>query len=454
MTELAAIDPTTLGAADRVRLLVAWERQSAWVAAQQLPVLVAVGDAYAETTAGMRLHLARALPVRLPLLGEALRTGRVSFGHILLVSRETAPLTDELARGVDARLARRYRTATPGELRNAARHATIAADPVGAQARHDEATRRRSLSTRPEPDGMASLNLFAAAPDVAIVDSAVSDIAERTAAAATAAGRLIPDQDSLRADALVAMARYWLHDTWPVPEPDPRRAPPARGGPAREFMADEPRTGEPLPDDDGVPGGESCNDPPVRMGKRGRRRRGRDHTVVNIVIDLPTLLGLADNPARLDGYGPIPPGLARRLAADAAWRRMITDPITRRLLDRAPNTYRPGDNLAAYVRARATWSATTPAARGRPRAASSTMTRRSTWPTPTVGAPSRRMSTCAASPITTARPTSAGPPAPALDGTRFTRSPLGFDYDLEPNAYLDVGSLKAGTSRLPTVEPS
>ena len=73
------------------------------------------------------------------------------------------------------------------------------------------------------------------------------------------------------------------------------------------------------------------------MGKRGRRRRGRDHTVVNIVIDLPTLLGLAEHPARLDGYGPIPADLARRLAADASWRRMITDPITRRLLDRNPH---------------------------------------------------------------------------------------------------------------------
>ena len=157
-----------------MRLLICLDRQSAWLAALQLPVLVAVGDAYVDTvssaretatarlaaaeatdpdaaararsgrtvagtvasifgddpdrwasmeiapalriheaTAASRLSLARALPARLPRLNAALRTGRVSFGHVLLVVRETTPLTDELAREVDAKLARRYATPPP-----------------------------------------------------------------------------------------------------------------------------------------------------------------------------------------------------------------------------------------------------------------------------------------------------------------------------------------------------
>src|SRR6185437_958283 len=115
------------------------------------------------------------------------------------------------------------------------------------------------------------------------------------------------------------------------PEPEPDEDPDAGGGDGRPPDA-----------------GGTDTEPRARWGKRGLRRRGRDRTVVNIVIDLPTLLGLADNPARLDGYGDIPAGLARRIAADATWRRMITDPITRRLLDRSPNTYRPGQALADY----------------------------------------------------------------------------------------------------------
>jgi hypothetical protein len=35
------------------------------------------------------------------------------------------------------------------------------------------------------------------------------------------------------------------------------------------------------------------------------------------------------------------------------------------------------------------------------------------------------------------------------DGTRYTRSPLGFDYDIEPNPYLDHGN-----HRLRAVQPT
>src|SRR6185312_2831818 len=54
---------------------------------------------------------------------------------------------------------------------------------------------------------------------------------------------------------------------------------------------------------------------------------------VSLTIPLGTYLGLVDDPAQLDGYGPIPAGLARRLATDAArehpatttWRCVIVD---------------------------------------------------------------------------------------------------------------------------------
>ncbi len=283
VAELATIDPNTLEDADRVRLVIALERQSGWIASLQLPALVAVGDAYtevvadardraterlaaaqdadpaaaaedrdgrtvaqtvssilgeepdrwatmelatalhvAEFTAAQRLHVARVLPVRLPHLTYALRRGLISYGHVLLVVRATEPLTDELARAVDAKLAPRYGKATPGGLRNTARNAVIAADPAGAQARHEEAARRRQVSSRPENDGMATLCLYSTAPDISLLEAAICDIADATAKAAHDAGRLIPDQDALHADALIALARYWLHDTWPIPEPDPR----------------------------------------------------------------------------------------------------------------------------------------------------------------------------------------------------------------------------------------
>ncbi|MFV0458754.1 MAG: hypothetical protein ACK5MT_08330, partial [Actinomycetales bacterium] len=64
-------------------------------------------------------------------------------------------------------------------------------------------------------------------------------------------------------------------------------------------------------------------------------------TTLNLTIDLPTLLGLAENPAHLAGYGPLPAHVARDLAGDATWTRIITDPITTTPLDISTRSYRP-----------------------------------------------------------------------------------------------------------------
>jgi len=63
-------------------------------------------------------------------------------------------------------------------------------------------------------------------------------------------------------------------------------------------------------------------------------------------------LGLADNPAELVGYGPIPPIAAAELAADADWRRLVVDPVDGHLLDYGTSVYRPPQKLANYLIAR------------------------------------------------------------------------------------------------------
>lgn len=73
---------------------------------------------------------------------------------------------------------------------------------------------------------------------------------------------------------------------------------------------------------------------------------------VNITMDLPTALGLAENPAELAGYGPIPASVARTLSADGKWRRFITDPVTGNLLDYGRETYLPPQQLVDFLTAR------------------------------------------------------------------------------------------------------
>jgi len=73
---------------------------------------------------------------------------------------------------------------------------------------------------------------------------------------------------------------------------------------------------------------------------------------VNVTIDLPTLLGLQDNPGESAGYGPLPAPLARTLTADGRWRRMILDPTTGGLLDLGHTSYTPSAPLARFVKTR------------------------------------------------------------------------------------------------------
>ena len=78
----------------------------------------------------------------------------------------------------------------------------------------------------------------------------------------------------------------------------------------------------------------------------------RRPVTINITMDLPTALGMADNPAELAGYGPIPASVARTLSADAKWRRFITDPLTGNLLDYGRETYVPPQPLVDFLTAR------------------------------------------------------------------------------------------------------
>ena len=72
------------------------------------------------------------------------------------------------------------------------------------------------------------------------------------------------------------------------------------------------------------------------------------------VLSMPAtmLMGLTEHGAELAGYGPIPAQLARELAADGTWRRLLTDPATGHLLDYGRTTYRPPAALADFIRAR------------------------------------------------------------------------------------------------------
>lgn len=74
------------------------------------------------------------------------------------------------------------------------------------------------------------------------------------------------------------------------------------------------------------------------------------HIPINVTVGLETLLRLSDTAGDLNGV-PIPAEVARSLAADGRWRRLVTAP-TGELLDVGADTYVPNKALARFIRAR------------------------------------------------------------------------------------------------------
>ncbi|WP_232794332.1 MULTISPECIES: HNH endonuclease signature motif containing protein [Pseudofrankia] len=74
---------------------------------------------------------------------------------------------------------------------------------------------------------------------------------------------------------------------------------------------------------------------------------------IQVIAAVGTLAGLDDNPAELVGHGPIPATVGRMLAADANWRRVLTDPDTGTVLDLGHRRI-PTPALARLIRHRDT----------------------------------------------------------------------------------------------------
>lgn len=311
LNSLASVPLDTIDEASARWLLEAWERQARWVAARGQAILarvagpacelarsddwvhedVAVALDLAPSTAFVRVEVARRLAGTLAATAEALERGEISALHACALAEETDALTDDQAHAVEERVLGRRRWRTVPQLRRAVRRAISAADPVTAEVAHASAAERRTVTRIADRDGMAALTAWMPAPGVELIFTALDACAARKGAGDP---RGI---DARRADVLVDWALLALD------RPD-------------------------LP----------------------TAHRRRPH--IQVTVDLPTLLGMADNPGELAGYGPIPASVARTLAADGEWHRLVTDPVSGALLDYGRRTYVPPTALADFVIAR------------------------------------------------------------------------------------------------------
>ena len=254
------------------------------------------------TTGGAqtRAGVARKITESLPACQAMMAAGFMGYRQAQLVAEAVndAGLGERGIAAVDARVASRIKGQSWPAFRRTLRRAVLAANPDVVLAEHMAALKHRWVEKVDFHDTvMSQLQIKMSAIDAQTVWLGLDATAMQLQADAKSAGLMDEGIDAYRSDALVVWANNALADP---------KAP---------------------------------------------RRQGRRHQV-QFVTDLPSLLGLADNPAELPGFGPIPAALVRDRATEADWRRLIVDPVTGHLLDYGSVTYRPPAELKDYLIAR------------------------------------------------------------------------------------------------------
>ena len=318
---LESVETTGLTAAEREKYFQAWDRQLAWTQAMRaeamaalagpdpnLPVAVPVpgpragerefdevGDTGVErvafvsgmtlAAAGYEVEAARALSSHLWHLRCWLRRGRIPWRLVLDFVRETRHLDLDAQVAIEERL---FEAEPPDVVDHRAWRRRLQRERQKADTDSDKRRKRakaeRSVVMYPLPDGMAVVEATLPA------HQAITTMRALTAAA-----------DGLGPD-------------------DPRTMDQRRADVFAETFA------------------AMLADPMLP------RRQGRP-ACVQVTGGLATLLGLANNPAELKGYGPISAEYFRELAADGEWRRFLTAPGTGALIEVGTRKYRPSQAL-------------------------------------------------------------------------------------------------------------
>ena len=296
---------------------------------------------------GRHLGLAQALVREMPHTLAALQAGLISEWRATIVVRETACLSGEDRGRVDAELAARL--AGLGDLQTEVQARAIAyrLDPAAFMARVRGAVADRRVTCRPAPDTMARLTGFVpaalgvaayaalrrdadtlkSAGDERSRDQIMADLffARLTAQPTTTTNREDDADDGSPRDADPSGAAD--HDRWAGADGDSSDSG-AHGADGRS--ADAGGTA----DSDGDAGSGANPDADSGAGTDTGTGDGAGVDDVPVEVQLimtdRTLFGGDDEPALLQGYGPIPAGLARRLVRDSkrtVWlRRLYTRP--------------------------------------------------------------------------------------------------------------------------------
>lgn len=310
-----------------------------------------------ERAASALLGEAHALTTSLPAALDALQAGTISWQHARAIVDETVGLDPArtaalVAHFFDPEAPNPARGAAPGDLvpsrfRRKVRAWRERTYPDSLEERHAIGVADRRMEYRPDVDGMGWLSLYLPGDTACAVWNKASAIAR---------GLQGPDEHrtltQLRADiaaALLLGAR-------------------AAGGTSNEGPAEASMpSGAEIQSGAGVTTGALvATHARVTTGARVTNDTVSDPYAVDlskipapkadVLVTVPvfSLLGLTDEPADLDGFGPIPASMARRLVADGAgsFYRVLVDPRDGAPLEIGRTSYRLPESMKRWIRMR------------------------------------------------------------------------------------------------------
>ena len=242
-------------------------------------------------TASGLLHESRVLVESRPQTLDALRTGEISLRHARRLLEQLDSVPQPARAELEAVLLPHARKLTASQFDGKARKLRERFHPDSITVRRTRCLADRRVQFFPDKDGMATLWLRAAGEDLEGAYTRITD------AAISLQG---PDEprtlSQLRADVAIDLLQQGVTST-------------------------------------GLGAGLAAN--------------------VNITVPVLTLMGQSDEPADLEGYGPIDPETARRLAGTAtSFLRILTHPHTGIVLDVSQEPFRVPAALKKYLQHR------------------------------------------------------------------------------------------------------
>ena len=219
----------------------------------------------------------------------ALKEGSISFMHARVLIDQGSSVPDEAVEVFEQTLLPRAKEVTVPKLKKAAIRLRDKLQPQSSAERHVEAVEKRTVWFEPGEDGMAVIGATLSA-------EVVNAIRDRLTAIATAA----------------------------KVEGDERTESQRRADAFSDLLLT----------------GDTCE---ATLEGTGGERKNVGHGIqpkVLVTVPVMTLLGSSDEPGELEGYGPIDPDTARRLAAHApSFTRLLVHPVSSAVLDFDRTTY-------------------------------------------------------------------------------------------------------------------